>query len=509
MNKSKVLLVSSLLAFTIAPASAAVSKAVDVQSNALQGNSLQGNAVVNAFGLDSNHSATAAQTEFDIVGGHTKTKMTLSYKGVPIWGEHIVAEKNGKGNIFSAMGRISNFAGIDVKPGISAGHAINALKVKFGADKIQNINVKLIIDANSQKLAYLVNFLESDKVSRPSAVIDAKTGDMIKSWNAIAHKGKPNGNGGGKPDNGGGSTTPAEATGPGGNAKTGMYYYGSDFGPLKVTESGGNCMMENDNVKTIDMDHRTRVSRKTGAFEFTCPENTYKSINGAHSPLNDAHAFGNVIFDMYGDWYGVTPLSQKLEMRVHYSNNYENAFWDGTAMSFGDGATTFHPLVSLDVSAHEVSHGVTEQRSDLVYSGESGGMNEAFSDMAGEAAESYMNGSNDWMVGEQIFKSAGALRYMDDPTKDGRSIGHASDMTAGMDVHYSSGVYNKAFYLLATTQGWNVQSAFGVMLRANDLYWTATSTFNAGACGVESAANDMGLNAADVTAAFAEVGVSC
>jgi vibriolysin len=98
----------------------------------------------------------------------------------------------------------------------------------------------------------------------------------------------------------------------------------------------------------------------------------------------------------------------------------------------------------------------------LQVSQESGGMNEAFSDMAGEAAENYMNGSNDWMVGEQIFKGAGALRYMDVPSQDGRSINHASDMTSGMDVHYSSGVYNRAFYLLATTNGWLVQSAFGV-----------------------------------------------
>ena len=501
MNKSKALLISSLLAFTIAPASAAVSKAV-----AVKGSSLHGNAVAHAFGLDSNHSA-AEQTEFDIVGGHSTTKMTLSYKGVPIWGQHIVAEKNGKGNIFSAMGNVSNFAGIDVRPGISAGHAVNALKIKFGASKIQNINVKLIIDAESEKLAYLVDFLDSDKVSRPSAVIDAKTGDMLKSWDAIAHKGKPGG-GGGKPGGGGGSTTtPAEATGPGGNEKTGQYYYGTDFPALNVSaDTSGNCFMESENVITTDMGNSTR---RGSLFQFTCPENTYQAVNGAYSPLNDAHAFGNVIFDMFGDWYGVTPLSQKLEMRVHYGRNYENAFWDGTAMSFGDGATTFHPLVSLDVSAHEVSHGVTEQRSALVYSGESGGMNEAFSDMAGEAAESFMNGSNDWMVGEQIFKGPGALRYMDDPTKDGRSIGHASDMTAGLDVHLSSGVYNKAFYLLATTNGWSVQSAFGVMLRANDLYWTANSTFNAGACGVESAASDMGLNAADVTAAFAQVGVNC
>ena len=234
-----------------------------------------------------------------------------------------------------------------------------------------------------------------------------------------------------------------------------------------------------------------------------------KAINGAFSPMNDAHYFGNVIFNMYTGWLGVRPISQKLLMKVHYSSSYENAFWDGSAMHFGDGATTFYPLVSLDVASHEVSHGYTEQNSGLVYSGMSGGMNEAFSDMAGEAAEYYMKGTNDWKVGYEIFKGTGALRYMDDPTKDGRSIDHASKYTSSLDVHYSSGVYNKAFYLLATKAGWNTRKAFEVFADANRLYWTSNSTFNAGACGVEKAATSRGYTTADVTAAFSAVGVSC
>ena len=122
-------------------------------------------------------------------------------------------------------------------------------------------------------------------------------------------------------------------------------------------------------------------------------------------------------------------------------------------MYFGDGASTFYPLVSLDVASHEISHGFTEQHSALVYSGMSGGMNEAFSDMAGEAAEYYNKGTNDFLVGAEIFKSGTALRYMNNPPLDGSSI----DNTSTLDVHYTSGVYNKAFYLLATTAGWNTR----------------------------------------------------
>ncbi len=139
----------------------------------------------------------------------------------------------------------------------------------------------------------------------------------------------------------------------------------------------------------------------------------------------------------------------------------------------------------------------------------SGGMNEAFSDMAGEATENFMKGTNDFLVGPEIFKGTGALRYMANPTQDGRSIDHASNFTSGLDVHLSSGVYNKAFYLLATKAGWSVRKAFEVMADANRLYWTANSTFNDGACGVEKAALARGYVVADVTAAFSAVGVTC
>lgn len=492
MNKSKLVLLSGVLAaFTVAPVSAAVNKSVSVDNNGL----------AHAFGLSQDHGFKAVGNKHATVNGTTKQKMMMTYKGVIIDGTHLVGEMNGEGKLIAAQGIAKKFGNLDVKAAISAPAAVKVLKEAFGVNKIKNLNVDLVLHVD-HGLSYRVNFLSDDgELVRPAGYINAKTGAIAASWNMLTHKGKPGGGGNGGP------TAAADVTGPGGNAKTGQYYYGTDFAAMKGGEDGnGTCYLSNDNVDVIDMNNRTRGG---SIHSFSCPENTYKSANGAYSPLNDALAFGTVIFDMYSAWYGVSPLTQKLQMRVHYGRSYENAFWDGTAMTFGDGANTFYPLVSLDVSAHEVSHGVTEQRSGLVYSGMSGGMNEAFSDMAGEAAEYYMHGTNDWMVGEQIFKANGALRYMDDPTKDGRSIGHASDFTSSMDVHYSSGVYNRAFYLLANTNGWNTKTAFDIMYRANDLYWTSGSTFNAGACGVESAAADLGYNVSDVTAAFAAVGVSC
>ncbi|MGN6514089.1 MAG: pre-peptidase C-terminal domain-containing protein, partial [Lysobacteraceae bacterium] len=101
-----------------------------------------------------------------------------------------------------------------------------------------------------------------------------------------------------------------------------------------------------------------------------------------------------------------------------------------------------------------------------------------------------------------------ALRYMCNPPQDGGSIDNAADYTSSMDVHYTSGVYNKAFCLLAKTSGWNTPTAFKVFARANALYWTASATYASAACGVMTATSDLGLDTSDVAAAFSAVGVS-
>lgn len=139
-----------------------------------------------------------------------------------------------------------------------------------------------------------------------------------------------------------------------------------------------------------------------------------------------------------------------------------------------------------------------------------GGINEAFSDMAGEAAKFYHRGTNDWRVGSDILKQEGAaLRHFKQPSLDGQSIDNARDFAEGMDPHYSSGVYNKAFYLLATKPGWNTRKAFEVFFDANKSYWNPETDFNQGACGVMRAALLRRYNVPDVVQAFSQVGVIC
>lgn len=424
------------------------------------------------------------------------------YRGVPVWGEHIVVTEDALGNIVRLHGRAVQGIGDDLRTvtpsfdgefALQAAKALTPNKRSLDAPIYAREESELVVYVDDQglsHLAYAVSFFTDVKnggqPSRPVFLLDAHNGAVLLQFDRLAT---------------------ANGTGPGGNLKTGQYHYGTDFAAFEVSQSGSTCTMNNANVRAVDLKNRGS-DRSTTPFAYPCFENTYKQINGAYSPINDAFFFGGVVFDMYSAWVGQAPLTFQLAMKVHYSRNYENAYWDGSAMVFGDGKNTFYPLVSLDVSAHEVSHGFTDQNSDLIYSGQSGGINEAFSDIAGEAAEYFMLGSNDFLVGAQIFKGNGALRYMANPPQDGRSIGSANDYTSGLDVHYSSGVFNKAFYLLATTAGWDTQKAFVCFAKANQNYWTPSSNFVSGGQGVVDAASDLGYNTSDVIAAFAAVDVN-
>ena len=434
------------------------------------------------LGLDKDSTLSVLDTNRD-ENGVRHYRYQQSFRGFKVWGEHVVVSENASGDLTNLFGRSAGDLAADLdgqRAKISGAQALTiaknaALKTRVAMKQISRESSEQMVyidDSGKARYAHVTSFFADDvnggAPSRWFTIVDATTGAVLKSWDGL--------------------TTALVGTGPGGNTKTGQYEWGSGgkYGYLDVAQSGSTCTMNNTNVKSVNLNGGTSG---TTAYSYTCPRNTYKTINGGYSPINDAHYFGGVITSMYPAYTTYNALSFQLVMRVHYSSSYENAFWDGSTMSFGDGASTFYPLVSADVAGHEVSHGFTEQHSNLTYSGQSGGMNEAFSDMGGEATEYYWKGAADFLVGQEIFKGAAgqALRYMCNPTQDGGSIDNAANYNSGLDVHYSSGVYNKAFCTLAKTSGWNVPTAFKVFARANALYWTPSSTFVSGACGVMTA----------------------
>ncbi|MEU5821517.1 M4 family metallopeptidase [Streptomyces sp. NPDC047803] len=168
-------------------------------------------------------------------------------------------------------------------------------------------------------------------------------------------------------------------------------------------------------------------------------------------------------WDFYKDTFGRSGIRNDgvaAPSRVHYGNAYVNAYWDDSCfcMTYGDGSGNTHALTSLDIAAHEMSHGVTSNTAGLTYSGESGGLNEATSDIFGAGVEFYADNSTDvgdYLVGEKVdINSNGSpLRYMDKPSKDGNSADSWYSGVGNLDVHYSSGPANHMFYLLSEGSG--------------------------------------------------------
>ncbi|MFF5231643.1 M4 family metallopeptidase [Dactylosporangium sp. NPDC000521] len=231
--------------------------------------------------------------------------------------------------------------------------------------------------------------------------------------------------------------------------------------PIDTTLSGTTYQMidpSHGNGRTCDMNNGTST-----CTTFTDADNVWGT--GANSNRQsagvDAHFGAAVTFDYYKNVHGRNGIfgnGAGVPSRVHYGNAYVNAFWDGAQMTYGDGSGNSRPLVALDVAGHEMSHGVTEALAGLVYSGESGGLNEATSDIFGSMVEFYANNASDpgdYQIGEKININGNntPLRYMYNPTLDGSSHGCWSTTTKNVDVHYSSGPANHFFFNLAEGTG--------------------------------------------------------
>ncbi len=396
--------------------------------------------------------------------------------------------------------------------GLNANTVLQAYSQQFPREQIVNQVIQPIIYVDEQHIAHwayhMMVYVQPEQAmpSQPTVIQSAKTGEVLLKWDALATL-----------------QHVVKGLGFGGNRRIGKYQFGKDLPYLSLVrdDDAGICFLANPHMMVVDMHHHTQ--QPNIPMHFACEDahpdqvywtgyvgDGYDQANGSYSVSNDAMYFGELVSNMYRSQYGVEVLHSKpqtipLVFRVHFSNYFANAFWDGQQMTFGDGDEMLHPLVGLSITAHEISHGFTQQHSGLVYQGQAGGINESFSDMAAQAAEYFVYGKASWEVGADVVKNQGALRYLKHPSRDGVSIESAVDYQTDMDVHQSSGVYNRLFYLLATHQGWDLQKAFHVMLKANMDYWTPTTTFAEGSCGMLAASRDLGFSEEDVKDALDEV----
>ncbi|MFD8795661.1 M4 family metallopeptidase [Streptomyces vinaceus] len=373
--------------------------------------------------------------------GTTHTTYERTYGGLPVLGGDLTV--HAKGGVTKSITKATNHeikvadTTATVTPAGAEGQAVSAAKAEGSKDAKPSKNARKVIWAaeGAPVLAWetVVGGLQDDGTpSELHVVTDAKTGAKITQWQAI--------------ETGTGNTMYS------GQVTMGTSQSGSNY---TLTDAGRG------NHKTYDLNGG---SSGTGSL-FTNTTDVWG--NGAASNRAtagaDAHYGAQLTWDYYKNVHGrnglrndgVAPYS-----RVHYGNAYVNAFWDDSCfcMTYGDGTSNTHPLTSIDVAAHEMTHGLTSVTGNMTYSGEPGGLNEATSDIMAAYVEFYANNPQDvgdYLVGEKIDINGDGtpLRYMDKPSKDGGSKDAWYSGIGGIDVHYSSGPANHVYYLMSEGSG--------------------------------------------------------
>lgn len=381
--------------------------------------------------------------------GTSHTRMIRTYDNLPVLGGDIVVHQSASGAWRGSSGTLAK-APADSRPEVAAKTAEKrAVTKKRKAEGSPELVIEARTADHEPRLAWRVQTVGRQADGTPSRVltsVDAATGKVLLREETIH-----------------------TAAGDGESLYTGTV-------PLETTASGGAFQLKDPtrgNTYTGDAENETDLCfliwcfYRAPATLFTDADNHWGSGTTADRATVAVDAqFGTATtWDFYENVFGRTGIADDGKgsfNRVHYGDGYANAFWDPSCfcMTYGDGdGVNLGPLTSLDVAAHEMSHGVTTSTANLTYSGESGGLNEATSDIMAAAVEFYANNSadvGDYLVGEKIVLPGfgrPALRFMDRPSRDGNSPDAWSSNTKNLDVHYSSGVGNHFFYLLAEGSG--------------------------------------------------------
>jgi thermolysin len=458
---------------------------------------------------------------------HVKFRQNVN--GIPVWEGEAIVHLRSDGEVSVITDDLKAGVYMDTTANLSAEDAVELARkydrrLRSFSDE-PKVDLWIYRGEDRDHLAYRIQFrrVEEGKYpSMPVIFIDAQTGEKIFSYENL-------------------------------QTGTGSSLYSGNV-TISTSLSGSTYYMEDLDRKIGTFDFRNGTS---SVYRFTDSDDVWDGTSQRAGV--DAQYGAMKTYDYYNNVHGRRGIDNNqgpgsytaaanssiklLSSRVHYSRNYNNAFWDGTYMTYGDGdGSTFGPLVTLDICGHEMTHGVTERTANLTYSGESGALNESMSDVFGAMVELYARGgsptADTWKIGEQAYTpgTAGdALRYMDDPhkapnngfTADDDPDHYAERYTGTADnggVHINSGIGNKAFYLVAaggthhrsgvTVSGIGTSKAAKIWYRALTYYMTSGTNFSGARTATLNAAADLyGSSSAEyntVATAWCAVGVgSC
>jgi len=370
--------------------------------------------------------------------GQAHVRYQHLYQGVPVFESEAIVHVNLQAaSVIDATDALLSFGALATRPGVGADDARGRARAHFGLPPgfSERAGLMVLVDDQGGSLAWRVH-LDGDTPNGPVdkiAFVDARGGQVLRSWDNLETTADPTGTGTGYFNGFVNLTTD----------KT-----GSTSWRLTDPSRGGQftCDMKNRQAQCYYMDDANDIWGDG-------------SLADRQSVAVDAQYGAAETWDYYQTVHGRNGIANNGKgayNRVHYGKSYNNAYWSDSClcMTYGDGdGVTFNPFDSLDVAGHEMSHGVTSRTANLTYKGESGGLNEGTSDIFGTMVEYYANDSNDlpdYLIGEKLYKSGNkALRYMYQPSLDGKSADCWYSGVGSLDVHYSSGVANHFYYLLA------------------------------------------------------------
>ena len=321
--------------------------------------------------------------------------------------------------------------------------------------------------------AYQFNVYAEDPLYRANVFVDASTGEILDEQNLICTADVP-------------ATCNTKYSG----AQTFTVDYTGSLYRLRETQRGLG-------IETYNMNNGTSYLAST---DFTNSSTSW-TATGFDQAATDAHWGAEKTYDYYLSQHNRNSINNngyKLFSYVHYQTNYANAFWDGNRMTYGDGnaSGSLKIFTALDVCAHEITHGLTSNTGAMVYSNESGALNESYSDIFGAAIENFARPTNwNWKIGEDITSNNNGLRSMANPNAygDPDTYGGTNYYTGAADnggVHTNSGVNNFWFYLLTSggsgtndlsnaysVTGIGITNAAKIAFRALTVYFTPTTNY--------------------------------
>ena len=471
--------------------------------------------IVEALGLDSDDWAleegARRQIKYDLI----RQRLNLYYQGMKVRGFTLQASLNADeeytGVVSGYIPMISNLdlsagAGVrrrDVKQTLAQFVNDNNVRINQGDISTKDLSHfsferQIYVDFSTGK-ASVVFFAKAlvnipNYIRSPRALFDSSL-NLIKGRFNVRNKG-----------------TSGCPNAKGGNFKFPGLTYGSGAGEtcLSARVRGNSCILHS--KRFVVKDVKSELDRKQAEIvKFNCEDGLTDTSNDGYSANADAFYYSHVFYDVLKQWGKITsPFDKKTTtLYTHYAK-HPNAFFDGVSATFGNGNENVFPYAVKEVIGHELGHAFSDYNDNLVFDGESVAVDEAFSDICGKAISAYLDPEGfNWKFADNLIRSArDALRYFDDPTKDGRTIANVNEFQAVAADHpaLGVGVFDKFFYLV-NTAGVPFPSAFEAMIMANRIYWHGETGFYDGACGVLRAANDLGQDVAKYKYAFLQVGI--